>query len=162
MKSVSPMDGQSSSQKSDPIFPMEPQKPQLEKENGGKPPLEIPVAGLVVKGIHSQNGPRGPAQKGQEKKPLFRGPSSPFLGLPLIPAHEDKSQQVGGYTPVKPWRFHSVASFPLFIPHRRGNVLPFSSASAIITLQNHRKRAILMKLGIVAFSRFHVVAQISM
>ena len=59
---------------------------QLEKENGGNAPAEVPVPGFVVKHPHTGQGPDAAAQQGQQKQRLFRpappAPPQPRKKLP--------------------------------------------------------------------------------
>lgn len=51
---------------------------------------EVPVSGLMTKGIHAQPGPEASAQNTYDKKRLFRDPPFVFPCLALICSHQNE------------------------------------------------------------------------
>ena len=72
---------------------------ELHQQQGGQAVPEIPVAGLVPKGPHAQEGPRRAAQQGYAEEGPLGHPPAVVPGLPLVHTHEDKVQEAGAQHP---------------------------------------------------------------
>lgn len=69
------------------------QRRKIQQREGGEAEFEIPVAGLVVKGMHPQPAAESTAEGGHGEKPLFRHTPPAAPRLPFVMPHHYKQHK---------------------------------------------------------------------